>query len=184
MQTDLNVLGELIDSAEHSIFRLETLDRYDVESDGGDFERYVNGEDGPDMARRAAWHATLQGYRDRGVAVTRVHVVRSPLSDYLRYEFDWGYAYNLAYEGIRILDLAHRIETAAIGRFPAALEGLGDFWLVDGSAVAVMHYDEAGRYLGFDAAPDEDVPRYASAANAAWVAAVPFTDYRAGRRVA
>jgi hypothetical protein len=177
MQTDLNALGEFIDAAEHSIFRLETLDRYDVESDGGDFERYVNGEDGPDMARKAAWHATLQGYRDRGVAVSRVHVVRSPLSDYLNYELDWGYAYNVAYEDIRILDMASR-------PLPAELAGLGDFWLVDGDFAAVMHYDDAGRYLGWEAASLGDSPRYRAAEHAALRAAVPFADYRAGRRVA
>jgi uncharacterized protein DUF6879 len=184
VNSDLAALGQFVGQARRSLFRLETLDHYDVSSDGGDFQRYVRGEDGPDMERKAAWHKALQANLDRGLTTRRVHVVRSPLSDYLRYEFDWGYAYNLAYEDIRILDLAHRIETAATGRFPAALEGLGDFWLIDGSAVALMHYDQAGRYLGFDAAPDEDVIRYARAAEAVWAAAIPFADYRAGRRVA
>lgn len=177
MLTDLNALGQFIDSAKHSIFRLETLDRYDVESDGGDFQRYVNGEDGPDMARRAGWHATLQGYRDQGVSVSRSHVVRQPLSDYLRYEFDWGYAYNAAYEDIRILDVTWQ-------GMPATLDGIRDFWLVDGEHAAVMHYDDAGRYLGFEIATAEEMPRYRTARDAAWQLAVSFADYRAGRRVA
>lgn len=181
MQTDPAALGEFIDRAIRSLFRLETLDHYDVSSDGGDFRRYVRGESGPDEQRKAAWHKVLQADLDRGVTTSRVHVVRSPLSDYLRYEFDWGYAHNLAYERIRILDLAEQQE-------PAELDGIGDFWLIDGRDAAVMHYDEDGRYLGFDAAPEGRAPRYVAAAGAAWQAAVPFESYqdhhRAGRRVA
>lgn len=185
MEPDPAALGEFIDRATRSLFRLETLDRYDVSSDGGDFQRYMRGEGGPDERRKAAWHKVLQADLDRGVTTSRVHVVRSPLSDYLRYEFEWGYAHNLAYERIRILDLA---EQPAAGGMTAALESIGDFWLIDGADVAVMHYDEEGRYLGFDVAPDDRAPRYIAVADAAWRMAVPFESYqdhhRAGRRVA
>jgi hypothetical protein len=181
MQSDPAALGEFIDRATRSLSRLETLDRYDVSSDGGDFQRYLRGEAGPDEKRKAAWHKVLQADLDRGIATSRVHVVRSPLSDYLRYEFEWGYAHNLAYERIRILDLAER-------EAPAELDGIGDFWLVDGCDVAVMHYDEDGRYLGFDTVPEGRASRYIAAAAAAWQAAVPFESYqdhhRIGRRVA
>lgn len=181
MQSDPAALGEFIDRADHSLFRLETLDHYDVSSDGGDFQRYVRGENGPDDQRKAAWHKVLQADLDRGITTSRVHVVRSPLTDYLRYEFEWGYAHNLAYERIRILDLTEQ-------QAPAELDGIGDFWLVDSRNAAVMHYDEDGRYLGFDTAPEERVSRYVAAADAAWQAAVPFESYqdhhRTGRRVA
>lgn len=181
MLPDPAALGAFIDQAARSLFRLETLDHYDVSSDGGDFRRYLRGESGPDRDRKAAWHKVLQADLDRGIATSRVHVVRSPLSDYLRYEFDWGYAHNLAYEDIRILDITERPA-------PVELDGIGDFWLIDGRSAAVMHYDEDGRYLGFDPAPEGAAARYAAAAEAAWRAAVPFESYqdhhRAGRRVA
>lgn len=177
MNSDLTALGHLMDRAQHSLFRLETLDHYDVGSDGNDFQRYLRGEDGPDMVRKGVWHKTLEGYRDRGVSVSRVHVVTQPLTDYLRYEFDWGYAYNLGHEDIRILDVTQQPA-------PPELDGIGDFWLVDGREAAIMHYDTAGRYLGFDTAPPAESRRYPAAADLAWRLAVPFTDYRAGRRVA
>lgn len=164
---DQDELGFFIDRAQHSLFRLEALDHYDVGSDGGDFRRYVDGEDGPDPERKAAWHAVLRADLDRGVTTRRVHLVRSPLSDYLRYEFEWGYAHNLAYEDIRILDAAERPA-------PEILGGLPDFWLVDGSAAAVMHYDDDGRFLGWDEAAPRDVARFAHARDAAWEAAEPF----------
>lgn len=178
MQSDPAALGAFCDQATRTLFRLETLDHYDVSSDGGDFRRYMRGESGPDAERKAAWHKVLQADLDRGVTTSRVHVVRSPLSDYLRYEFEWGYAHNLAYEAIRILDLAEQ-------PLPAELDGIGDFWLADGHAAAVMHYDQDGRYLGFEVS---GASRYPAAATAAWDAAVPFESYqdhhRTGRRVA
>lgn len=181
MQADPAALGQFIDQATRSLFRLETLDHYDVSSDGGDFQRYLRGESGPDEQRKAVWHKVLQADLDRGVTTSRVHVVRSPLSDYLRYEFEWGYAHNLAYEDIRILDLSDQPA-------PPELGGIGDFWLIDSRRVAVMHYDPAGRYLGFSPAPDSEMPRYLSAADAAWRPAVPFESYReshrTGRRIA
>jgi hypothetical protein len=90
--------------------------------------------DCPDADRKAAWHKVLQADLDRGVTTSRVHAVCSPLSDYLRYELEWGYAHNLAYEDIRILDLSEK-------PMPTGLDGIGDFWLIDDLQVAVMRYD-------------------------------------------
>jgi hypothetical protein len=174
--TDPAALGAFIDQAARSLFRLETLGHYDVGSDGGDFQRYLRGEPGPDAERKAAWHKVLQADLDRGIETCRVHVVHSPLSDYLRYEFEWGYAHNLAYEDIRILDVTEQ-------RLPAELNGIGDFWAVDGQHIAVMHYDLVGRYLGFDPAPENEAPRYLAAGYAAWHAAVPFESYMASHRI-
>jgi hypothetical protein len=176
VETDPAALGRFCDQAQRSLFRLETLDHYDVGSDGGDFRRYLDGEDGPDPERKAAWHKVLQADLDRGVATRRVHVVRSPLSDYLRYEFEWGYAHNLDYEDILILDVAERAT-------PAELDGIGDFWMADGRHVAIMRYDPDGRYLGFDAASEDEVRRYRRAADAAMRAGTSFESYMASHRI-
>ena len=40
-----------------------------------------------------------------------------------------------------------------------------------------MHYDEGGRYLGAVEAPAADVPGYRAARDAAWTAAVPFSEW-------
>jgi hypothetical protein len=179
--TDPAELGAFVDQGTQMLFRMETLAHYDDGTDGSDFERYMRGEPGPDAERKARWHKVLQADLDRGITTRRVHLVRSPLSDYLKYEFEWGYAYNLAYEDIRILDVAEQ-------PMPAELEGIGDFWVIDGERVAVMYYDEADRYLGFEAATESEARRYLAAEAAAWRAAVPFVSYQAshqtGRRVA
>lgn len=163
-------LGELLDHAQHELFRLEVLDAYEVATDGGDFGRYMAGAPGPDPARKEPWLARLRQDAARGLHNSRVHVVRSPLGDYLRYECEWGYAPNAeAGEDIRILDLA---EVPG----PRGLPG-HDFWLMDGRTAVVMHYDDRARFLGASVAPRWQLGRYRRAARAAWQAAVPFDAY-------
>jgi hypothetical protein len=176
---DERQLGEYIDAHFTSeLFRLETLPHYEVAGDGGDLARYLAGEPGPDMTRKGPWLDVIRGEVARGLHTYRVHVVNGPLSDYLRFEFEWGYTYNeQAGEHIRILDLAERPR-------PDALVD-EDFWLIAGrpergepDRVAKMHYDDAGRFLGAELAADEaEVARYRQAREAAWSAAVPFRDY-------
>lgn len=173
---DETELGAFIDRHFTSdLFRLETLPHYDVSGDGDDLAAYLAGEPGPDMARKGPWLDVIRGEVARGLHTYRVHVVTSPLTPYLRFEFEWGYVHNQAAgEHIRILDLTEQ----------PAPEGLAleDFWLIagqDGEAdrVAQMAYDDAGRFLGAEEAPAADVDRYRQARAAVWTAAIPFDTY-------
>ena len=166
---DEAALNELLDRAEHDLFRLETLDSYEVRTDGSDYDRYLRGEPGPDMARKQPWMDRLAADAARGLRNYRVHVLRSPLSPYLRYECEWGYAYNSGVgEEIRILDLA---EVAA----PPGLIN-EDFWLMDNTTVVRMCY-QSGRFVGAERLPPSDLDRYRAARDAAWQGAVPFEQY-------
>lgn len=162
-------LGEYIDARlTRSAFRLELLDSYDVDSDGGDFERFLRGEVSPTLERKQPWLNRLRREAESGILNHRVHVLHTPLTDYLRYECEWGYAYNAAAgEDIRILDLAER----------AAPPGLvdHDFWLVDDQHAIRMHYDRAGRFLG--AEPVDDPSPYQQARDVVVAAAEPFPSW-------
>jgi hypothetical protein len=164
-------LGELIRSRfTESAFRLETLDSYDVGSDGNDVARYLRGEEDPDPERKSAWLARLSREADEGKNRQRVHVWRGPLTPYLRYEAEWGYLPNVkAGEDVRILDLAERPRPERLVDH--------DFWLLDNQIAIRMHYDGAGRFVGAEVAPDEDLPRYRAARDAAVSAAEPFILY-------
>jgi hypothetical protein len=97
-----------------------------------------------------------------------VHVVRGPLSDYLRYSIEWGYLPNTgAGAQVRILDLAEHSQ-------PDGLI-MDDYWVFDDGAVLLMIYDDEGRFIG--AEPAEDDGRYREALQAAWQAAEPVSDY-------
>lgn len=168
---DEQQLGDYIDRHfTRSLFRLETLDAYDVASDGADLGRYLAGEPGPDMARKGPWMEQIRSEVARGLHTYRVHLVRSPLTGYLRFEFEWGYAYNaIAGEHIGILDVAEQPRPHAVVD--------EDFWLIDDDRVVRMCYDPIGRFVGAEIAAEDAMPRYRAARDAAWDAAVPFSEY-------
>jgi hypothetical protein len=168
---DEQELGDYIDQHfDRTLFRLETLDEYDVGSNGDDLARYLAGEPGPDMARKGPWMDQIRSEVARGLHTYRVHVVRAPLSEYEMFEFEWGFRYNaMAGEHIGILDLTEKPEPLALVH--------EDFWLLGEDRAVRMHYDLGGRFLGAEIAPKSDVPRYRAAKDAALQAAVPFADY-------
>jgi hypothetical protein len=168
---DLPELSALIGGYNRELFRLETLDRYRSASDGRDVDRYLSGEPAPDPERKERVLAQLRRERADGMLRQRVHVLRSPIGPYLRYECEWGYAYNAdAGEDIRILDLAERDR-------PAALDVDHDFWLIDDATVVRMYYDQDGRFAGAEVLDDSELPRYRAVRDAALAAAEPFTSY-------
>lgn len=69
-----------------SAFRLETLQQYEVASDGSDFGRYLAGEPGPSVERKRPWLERLRAERAKGLVRSRVRLVTHPVTDYTRYE--------------------------------------------------------------------------------------------------
>jgi hypothetical protein len=168
---DLPELSALIGGYNRELFRLETLDWYRSKSDGRDVDRYLRGESAPDPGRKERWLAQLRRERADGRLRQRVHVLRSPIGPYLRYECEWGYLPNSAAgEDIRVLDLAERPR-------PADLDITHDFWLIDDRDVVRMHYDGSGRFAGAELLASAELPRYRAARDAALTAAEPFTSY-------
>lgn len=164
---DAQALGTRLRAAKRDLFRVETLDRYAVPSDGGDYQRYQDGEPEPDLARKAAWRERLLAERARGLFRRRVHVIHEPLSDYLRFEFDWGHRLNTDIEDIRVLPLPEA---------PSA-RGWHDFWMVDDREVLAMAYDEGGQFEGALPVSVSEVRLYRLIRDAAWEAAVPFATW-------
>lgn len=94
----------------------------------------------------------------------RVRLVGTPLTEYQRFQFSWGYQENTeAGEEISILD--HSTDGLL----------LVDFWLFDDTTAVVLEYD-AGRFLRPVAA--ETVEPYRQARDMALKSAVPFREYR------
>jgi hypothetical protein len=167
-------LGEFIDRHfTHSLFRLETLERYDVESDGGDFEAYLQGKPSPAAAGKQAWLDQLRCEAAEGKHSQRLRVVGDPLSDYIRYECEWGYVFNAqAGEEIRVLDLGQLDWRADL------LADEEDFYLVDDQWLVRMIYDDAGRFLGAEVVGEsEEFERVQGLIDQLWGVAVPFADW-------
>lgn len=107
---------------------------------------FVAGRREPSDPTHDAWVAQIAANVRAGKTVQRVHVVREPLSSYLRYELTWGYAPNVrAGEDIRIVPLAED------DSWPAELAEPGaDFWLFDSQELYRQHYSDEGRLLGME----------------------------------
>lgn len=65
------------------------------------------------MSRKGPWLDVIRDEVSRGLHTYRVHVLRAPLTDYERFEFEWGFVLNeQAGEHIRILDLTEQLGAA------------------------------------------------------------------------
>ncbi|MFJ1545880.1 DUF6879 family protein [Streptomyces sp. NPDC088246] len=105
---------------------------------------------------------------DKGKQVSRVHVLTSPLTDYLRYELS-AYPGNIrAGECIGITDLSE-----------LSVHGLPDhdFWLFDDREVYRMHYTDTGKFIGAELLPADRLPEYRAYQDTAQAYATPFTEY-------
>jgi hypothetical protein len=149
-----------------SAFRVETLDRYDVDGEREEFARFLAGGKMPADWEDSPW---VRSMTDAGKSLSRVHVLRSPLSDYLRFELGWGYVGNVrAGEDIRILDLADQ-----------DVSGLPDhdFWLFDDAKVYRMHYTETGEFLGAEPLDEDELPRYRGYRDITMASSLPYEEY-------
>ncbi|MCJ1677790.1 hypothetical protein MTF65_10640 [Streptomyces sp. APSN-46.1] len=157
--------GQLFETFERTAFRLETLAIYDIEDEREEFERFVAGGDmGPDWDDNP-W---VRSMTDQGKQVSRVHVLRSPLTDYLRYELA-AYPGNItAGETIGIVDQAERDVTNLPDH---------DFWLFDDHDVYRMHYTPEGAFIGAELLPDHKLAEYQNYRDRALTEAVPFAEY-------
>lgn len=175
---DIDQLGDFMDlHLGRAAFRLETLQQYEVDSDGSDFRRYLDGALTWTPERKEPWLAHLRNEAASGVWRHRVRVITHPITDYTRYECEWGYAPNgEAGEGIRILDLAER-DMPDIGALSEY-----DWWLLTDTEgvhrVAVMHYADDGQFLGATTRDRTDIVRdFAAARDLLWNAAEPFAPW-------
>ncbi|MGH3932760.1 MAG: DUF6879 family protein [Pseudonocardiaceae bacterium] len=158
-----------------SAFRLETLPRY-ADDEDEEFALFLAGQPLPERSTRTVpWLRRVAETTAAGKRWRRVHVLRQPLTDYLRFELI-GYQANVeAGEDIRIADLGAHPELAALHR---------DFWLFDAEtpdAFAMpMHYDNSSHLVGFDLTDDPEVmAQYRYEHDLALACSAPLHEYTA-----
>ena len=154
-----------------SAFRLELHQIYTMPGEADELRRFQAGEL-PPADYHYGWLDRMAEARRVGKNVRRVRVVRRPLTDYIRYEFAWGFVYNVeAGEDIRVLDLTDQ---------PGPDLPDHDFWMFDDTTVVKLLYRPDGTQIGRELLADPDLDAYLAWRDAAWQAAVPFRDYWAG----
>lgn len=163
--------------ATRAAFRLETLQAYEVASDGGDFRRYLDGEPTWTSDRKQPWLDRLADERAHGFYRHRVRIVTHPVTDYTKYEAEWGYGPNVdAGEDVRILDLGER-------EIPNGVElATSDWWLVTDDdrqvRAALMRYADDGQFAGaVEVAEPLLLTALVEDRDRLWATAEPFTSW-------
>jgi hypothetical protein len=145
------------------MLRLETLPYYDP--DRLSFAEWQRGDREPGWDRKRPWLQRVRADADAGITRRRVRIVRGPLTEYERYECQWGYVPLVEHgEDIRILDLTDT---------PFPLAAVGDFSVFDDVHAIRMHYDDAGVFLGASVV-ERDVEFFAAVRDLLWRLAEPF----------
>jgi hypothetical protein len=157
-------LARLFASFRRSAFRLECLPAYDVTEDAEreSFRLWLAGE--RPQGQERGWPELVATAVAAGKSMRRVRMVETPLTEYQRFQFGWGYPANVAAgEAIYILD--HRPEGLL----------MVDFWLFDDETVVVLEYDDAGHFLRPVVA--ESLGPFRQARDKALKSCVPFREY-------
>jgi hypothetical protein len=164
---------QLFVTFEHTAFRLEVRDFYNVAGEQEDFRRWLAGErvdKAKEAVDRRSWLDKMRAAAGEGKRVERVRVVTEPLSDYIRFEMD-GTDLNIAAgEDIRYLSRHHPI---------AAELPDHDFWLFDSRQLVLMYFDDQARPLPYELTTDPaTVVQHCYWRDAAWHHAVPHEMYK------
>jgi hypothetical protein len=169
---DVSSLGAYIAERHRTdLLRVQTLAYYNVASDGDDLDRYLAGAGEPTAPGKQQWLSKLGEDAAAGKHRRNVHIVNAPLSDYLRYQFEWCYTFNVAAgQDVRILDVTE-------GPAAAHLLRIGDFNVVERQHVVRSRYDTNGTYLGAVQVSADAAESYAALAELAWQLATPFTTW-------
>ena len=178
MSDDRAALRELLFNFRRSAWRLEALDLYTTDHEAPLLAAYLRGDPPPPLdASFEQYLDNLRSLPEQGRRMGRVHAIAGPLTPYLRYEIEWGYApLAAAGEDVRILHRPTWRQTP-FGRRPP------DFWLVDDETVALMDYDDEGRWLGMRLVTDQvELAEYRHLRDLAVRASVPYAEYLAAMR--
>lgn len=167
--------GRLFTDVRRSWFRLETLQRYDVEYEHDDLARFLRGE--PVTTTPGPWQAMIREHVAAGHDLVRVHVIEEPLTDYLRYELH-AYSPNVeAGEDVRLIPVGR-------GGWPTGVPR-HDYWLLDDERLWLMDYDPRGTFEAARLVDDRvTVARHRRWRDTALARSIPLADYAAAHQPA
>ncbi len=134
----------LVSQADREVFRLETLDSYNVPWDEVMLPQYLSGQSLPTLEdpRWTEWFADIKTAASSGMYLKRVHIVPEVLTPYLRYEIEWGYQLYNQPSGEKVY-IAVRDD-----KLHMALNE--DFQLIDDRSLIYVRYNSDNSWAGFE----------------------------------
>jgi hypothetical protein len=162
----------LFESFSESAFRIEVRDSYLVDEEAEHLRRFLaTGDADNSWGAIADWQRLVARHTAAGHTMRRVHLVRFPLSDYLRWEFAVQLGSTEAGEDIRVVDLKEHPEVRDIDE---------DVWLFDDRVPVHMVYDNDGRFLLAERIANGAIAHVRDWRDRAWEAATPLAEFMAG----
>ena len=138
--------NELMGSSRKTVVKLELLDSYSgaFEEEARLLQKFV--KDGGITEKElwesnGDWYKETQKLKDRGVLFTRIHVVTSPMTDYIKFEME---SYKVSEQHGEEIYLIDRKEFAAI----EPIEGVqrADFLVFDSDNVVINKFEVDGSH--------------------------------------
>lgn len=158
---------------ERSAFRLEVHQTYTMPAERSSFCAFQAGDPMPEDFN-ARWHRIIRGHVEAGRTMTRVKIVRRPLTPYSRYLFSWAVPTNVAAgENYRVIDLTDRPNSGLPEQ---------DFWMFDETAVVHLDYRPDGTQIKRELITGDITP-YLEWQRIALSESVPFAEYAKGTDV-
>ncbi|MCP2257779.1 hypothetical protein LX15_001465 [Streptoalloteichus tenebrarius] len=150
-----------------SAFRLEAHQVYAMPDESEDLRRFLAGEP-PPKGYNDGWHETIRNNLAAGKTMTRVKIVRRPLTDYTRFLMSVCIPDNVeAGEQYRIIDVTDREVD-----LPEQ-----DFWLFDDETAVRLNYRPDGTHVNNELVGSGDIDQYLRWRDLALAESVPFARY-------
>lgn len=143
-------MKQLFDSFKRFAFRLELLQKYDIEAEKSGLAEYVR-TGTFDTSTFSEWHKTIKDAKKRGACIERCHIIARPLTPYLQFELE-AYKSNQ-----RVGENVYLLEQKDFKALKSDIDH--DFWLFDDDIVVKMKYSSEGTYLGYDVM-EKNIKRY------------------------
>ena len=153
-------------------FHLELKDEYHVSIEDGPYADWRRGEH-DDLDWFRPWLTQTRALTSSGKTIRRVRVISEPVTEYIRWELELTPLNHEAGEEIR-WQPRHHVPPGMT--FPV---GGNDWWLFDGSIVAVTHFQEDGRFAGAELISDPAiVGECVRVRDTLWKIALPYDEYK------
>jgi hypothetical protein len=166
---DRDAWARCFDDYTRSAWRLETQLTYTIPNEQPTLQRFMVGEPMP-TDHNSRWQQQVRDWAAQGKSLSRVRMVRLPLTDYQRYLFSWGVPLSVkAGENVRILDITN--EDFGLPR--------QDFWMFDDSKVVHLNFNPDGTLISHELIDEPDLGKYHSWQEMALKHSVPFEEWDA-----
>ncbi|MEU5682432.1 DUF6879 family protein [Streptomyces venezuelae] len=167
--TRVPTFEDLFRDCQRTAVHLEMRDAY-MKSDPA-FIDWRAGKSLDPAERWADWHTLVTAATSRGVEVRRARIASTPISEYIRFEYEVTEGLNIA-AGEQVRWLSRREAT------DIALPG-NDFWLFDAQLVLVNHFDGEGENLELELNESPELAKLCETAfDAVWRRATPHAEFR------